>query len=137
MLHATPSLPRDLNWDLLPLHELLYPPHSDRGVLWLAIRCLALHAGTCEARREEVEDEILGKRGEEDCDIYYGEDTHGNVQIADGWVLPVSELYRIQQYRDKLPCGDDYFAMEPASVITLQPSELRCVNVITLSYMFY
>lgn len=113
---------------MLPLYELFNTPHPDRGVVWLAIRCYALQAGTSEARREAIENEILGERGEEDCDIYYGEDVAGASQVGDGWVLPVLEAQRVQQYRDRLPQCDDYFSEDTVSDISLQASDLRFVS---------
>lgn len=91
----------------------------------MAIRCYALQAGTSEARREAIEDEILGERGEEDCEVYYGEDVSGVLQVADGWVLPVLEAQRVHQYRDRLPRCDDYFSEDTVSDISLQASDLR------------
>lgn len=128
ILRATPSLPEELGWDLLPLYELFNTPHPDQGVVWLAIRCYALQAGTSEARREAIENEILGERGEEDCDVYYGEDVAGVSQVADGWVLPVLEAQRVQQYRDRLLQCDDYFSEDTVSDISLQASDLRFVS---------
>lgn len=94
----------------------------------MAIRCYALQAGTSEARREAIENEILGERGEEDCDVYYREDVAGASQVADGWVLPVLEAQRVQQYRDRLPQCDDYFSEDTVSDISLQASDLRFVS---------
>lgn len=108
VLRAVPSLPERLNWDLSLLLKLCTAPQLDRGTRWLSIRCYALQSNMSERKRHGMEESLLGELGREDCTIHYGEDISGNPRQADGWLLPVLEVRRIQEYRDEIACGDQH-----------------------------
>ena len=127
VLRACPKLPHYLMWDLTLLHGLFSTPHSDRGILWLAIRCYALQVGMGEANREEIEKRVLGEIGAEDCSIYSSEDVNGVPVFVDGWILPVTEVLRIQDWRDGILSSEVSFLEEDSMMERILPVQLRCV----------
>ncbi|KAH8108664.1 P-loop containing nucleoside triphosphate hydrolase protein [Phellopilus nigrolimitatus] len=131
ILSATPSLPKSLNWDLSFLLKLCTIPHPDRGVCWLAIRCYALQSEMNERNRENAERSLLGEIGIEDCLIHYGEDISGSVKDVDGWMLPMLEVKRIQDYRIRILNSTEYFSKSGAgSGVAFEHQDLspRIVN---------
>lgn len=125
ILRATPTLPKSLNWDLSLLLKLCTTPRLDRGTRWLVIRCYALQSKMSESIRLQMEQEALGQNGAEDCTVIYGEDITGTVKEADGWILPVLEVNRIQSYRNSILESSDYFDRNEASDIQLSNEDLR------------
>ncbi|KAI0715618.1 hypothetical protein C8T65DRAFT_828609 [Cerioporus squamosus] len=127
ILQANRTLPRLLGWPLAPLSQLIWSPHPDNGVRFLAIRCYALQVGMMEGERVKVEKEVLGEVSEVDCPIAYGVNPDGTMHTVDGWILPAIELDRITRARDALllpidlfiPDGDD--SHEPIHPAELSP----------------
>ncbi|THH06083.1 hypothetical protein EW145_g4329 [Phellinidium pouzarii] len=130
VLRATPSLSKSLNWDFSLLLKLCTTPYSDRGVRWLAIRCYVLQSNMSDRKREEMERSILGESGLEDCSVNYGEDASGAAQKVDGWMLPVLEVHRIQEYRARILTSPDFVYLDEASDTALTDRDLspRIVN---------
>ncbi|KAL5501448.1 MDN1 [Sanghuangporus vaninii] len=124
ILRATPTLPRSLNWDLECLLRLCAVPNLDRGARWLAIRCYSLQTRMSERIRIRMEQDALGELYDEDCEIVCGEDISGNVEEVDGWILPVLESRRIQDYRDNLLDSSVYFEDGEKSDISLTEASL-------------
>ena len=58
ILQANRPLPRLLDWPLAPLSQLIWSPHPDNGVRFLAIRCYALQVGMSEGERVKIEKEV-------------------------------------------------------------------------------
>ncbi|EJC98837.1 P-loop containing nucleoside triphosphate hydrolase protein [Fomitiporia mediterranea MF3/22] len=132
ILRATPSLPRNLNWDLAYLLKLCASSDLDRGSRWLAIRCYSLQSNMSESTRIRMEQDALGEICGEDCPISYGETISGTAKEVDGWMLPVLEMSRIQDYRNSIiECIDDYYTSSENSDIMVKNEDLspRIANV--------
>ncbi|GLB38607.1 putative P-loop containing nucleoside triphosphate hydrolase protein [Lyophyllum shimeji] len=133
ILRANRELPRLLVWPLSPLSHLIWTPHLDNGVRLLAIRCYALQSGMGEAEREVMEKEVLGEQYGVDCQMEYGTDLDGTRKEVDGWIMPVIELQRIKDTREKIAYEDHgyYVFDEGESPSHVQPSDLssHIVNV--------
>ncbi|KZT67287.1 hypothetical protein DAEQUDRAFT_812985 [Daedalea quercina L-15889] len=112
ILQANRDLPEHLVWPITPLSKLVYAPHPDTGVRFLAIRCLALQMGIMEGKREELEKEIIGDVNEVDCPIAYGLNLDGSVVMMDGWVMPAIEAKRIATARNAVLEPQDYYSRE-------------------------
>ncbi len=128
ILKATDNIARDLSWDFSLLHQLFSAPHFDMGVRWLAIRCYVLQCGIGENSREELERKALGESGVCDCNIFYGENLTGNVQVVDGWLLPIIEAERIEKARQELLEAPSYYSDSNSSQFQLTSSDLWCVH---------
>jgi midasin len=81
-----------------------------------------------ESNREELEKSILGESGVEDCVVQYGEDFNGTPKVTDGWVLPVTEVLRIQKARDEILESEISFYSEDSLSTPINPLQLRYVN---------
>ncbi|KAI5117001.1 hypothetical protein M0805_002669 [Coniferiporia weirii] len=125
---------------LIEVHEEIYPILSsflrrdhflDRGIRWLAIRCYALQSNMSDRKRENMERNILGEIGLEDCLLDYGEDVSGVTKKVDGWMLPLLEVQRIQDYRDRILNASDFAFVNNKSYVTLTNRDLspRIANV--------
>ena len=130
ILQANRPLPRLLDWPLAPLSQLIWSPHPDNGVRFLAIRCYALQVGMSEGERVKIEKEVLGDVSKVDCPIAYGVSEDGTTRIVDGWVLPVVELERVTHARDALLDPQEYFFPDDDSREPIHPAELRCVPIL-------
>ncbi|KAG6866182.1 hypothetical protein C0991_007732 [Blastosporella zonata] len=131
-LRANRELPQLLIWSPSPLSKLIWTPHLDNGVRLLAIRCYALQSGMAEAEREVMEREVLGEPYGVDCQMEYGANLDGTKKEVDGWILPVLELQRIKEIREKIAYEDqDYYSHDEEPVTPIQPSELshQLVNI--------
>ncbi|KAF8073543.1 midasin nuclear AAA ATPase [Lyophyllum atratum] len=133
ILRANRELPNLLIWSLSPLSNLIWTPHLDNGVRLLAIRCYALQSGMGEAEREVMEKEVLGEPYGVDCQMEYGTDVDGSRKEVDGWIMPVVELQRVKDTREKIAQEDHgyYDVGEGESFSPIQPSELssHIVNI--------
>ena len=125
ILRATPTLPRNLNWDLQCLLRLCAASNLDRGARWLAIRCYSMQARMTERVRIRMEQDLLGELYDEDCPIVSGEDLSGNLEEVDGWILPVLESRRIHDYRNDLIDSSTYFDGDEESESSLTDVDLR------------
>ena len=112
ILQANRSLPEQLVWPIAPLSRLVYTPHPDTGVRFLAIRCMSLQMGMMEGRRAELEKEIIGDVKDVDCPIGYGVNLDGSAALMDGWVMPAVEEQRISDARNALLEHQDYYSVE-------------------------
>ncbi|TBU59248.1 midasin [Dichomitus squalens] len=125
LLQANRVLPRHLGWSLTPLSQLIWAPHPDNGVRFLAIRCYALQAGMMEGERVKMEKEVLGEVSEIDCPIDFDTNLDGTARRVDGWIMPVLELERIAQGRDALLEPQDFYNHEETdSSEPIHPAEL-------------
>ncbi|KAI0769070.1 midasin [Trametes elegans] len=132
LLQANRTLPRALHWSLTPLARLIWAPHSDKGVLFLAIQCYAFQAGMIEAERVKLEKRLLGESKDVDCPIWFGVNLDGSVRQIDGWVLAALETERVSRARDALlQEGCSYPVGENDSSEPIHPAELSplVVNV--------
>ena len=109
-LRATPSLPKNLGWDLSLLLNVIGSPHSDRGTRWLAIRCFTMQANMGEKARSELETEFLGENKLDECPIRCGRTYSGELVGVDGWMLPMLEDKRIREYRNELLDSTEFYA---------------------------
>ncbi|EGN98495.1 hypothetical protein SERLA73DRAFT_110025 [Serpula lacrymans var. lacrymans S7.3] len=109
LLQANRLLPHHRIWSLSPLSALIWTPHPDTGVRWLAIRCYSLQSGMGEAEREKIETCVLGEICGVDCPITYEQNTDGIVKELDGWLLPTLETKRIIDARNALIEDDQNF----------------------------
>ena len=126
LLQVNRALPRTLGWSLTPLSQLIWTPHPDNGVRFLAIRCYALQAGMMEGERTKIEKEVLGEVSQTHCRVAFGFNPDGSVHETDGWVLPVLEVERIARCRSALVEPHDYYAVdETDSCEPIHPAELR------------
>lgn len=126
ILKANRDLPSLLSWPTVPLALLMWTPHPDPGVRFLAIRCYALQTGMGEAERNKAEKEILGEMSEVDCPIHYGENPDGTPVLLDGWLLPHVEAERLANARQQLLQPQDYYSTEHnGSIQPIHPAELR------------
>ena len=126
ILMANPELPNWFNWPLEPLSRLLWAPHPDLGVRYLAIRCYAMQSGMCEAEREKLENILIGSMAHTECLLEIGQDLHGNPNVVDGWLLPVIEKQRIHDLLDSIASDTRDFSMGQGDNY-IRPSDLRCV----------
>ncbi|KAG5350591.1 hypothetical protein C0989_010243 [Termitomyces sp. Mn162] len=132
ILRANRELPRLLVWSLSPLSKLIWTSNLDTGVRLLAIRCYALQSSMGEAEREVMEREVLGEPFGIDCQIEYGINLDGTSREVDGWLVPVLEVQRIKEMREKIACEEqDYYSNDGGPVTTIQPLELskQIVNI--------
>ncbi|KAH8085408.1 midasin [Cristinia sonorae] len=125
ILRANRELPTRLSWPLKPLSLLMWAPHPDPGVRFLAIRCYALQSGMGEAERVKTEKQIIGEVAEMDCPIYYGQNIDGSPAFLDGWLLPLIDTERVVKTRQALLEPQDYYTSEDGSSIEpIHPAEL-------------
>ncbi len=90
-------------WPLMPLSNIIWSEWADNGVKLLAIRCYAVQSSMGEAEREILEREVLhGEPFVPDCPLEYGKKPHGETWVVDGWMLPVLEQDRIQNWRNDI-----------------------------------
>ncbi|THH20578.1 hypothetical protein EW146_g790 [Bondarzewia mesenterica] len=109
ILQANRELPHYLHWSLDPLSRLIWAPHPDRGVLFLAIRCYALQSCMGEAERERMEREVIGPEADVDCPIQFGMDESETSRVIDGWMLPIIEAKRIGDSRNAIASDSHNF----------------------------
>ncbi|TFY72597.1 hypothetical protein EVG20_g419 [Dentipellis fragilis] len=118
ILQANRELPRQLGWPLSPFSRLIWDPHPDNGVRFLAIRCYALQSGMGEAERGTLEEEVVGKDSEVDCPLEFGQNINGEANIVDGWILPILEARRLWECRDAIAADtQNYFTEDHTNVI--------------------
>ncbi|KAG6872267.1 hypothetical protein C0995_011404, partial [Termitomyces sp. Mi166 len=132
ILRANRELPQLLVWSLSPLSKLIWTQQLDNAVRLLAIRCYAMQSSMGEAEREVMEREVLGEQFGVDCPIEYGTNIDGTRRETDGWLIPVLELQRIKETREKIACEkQDYYLNDGGPVTPIQPSELskHIVNI--------
>lgn len=128
LLRANRLLPSTLDWSLTPLSKLIWSPHPDPGVRFLAIRCYALHAGMMENERENLERTVVGDVSEADCPITYEDQPDGSVRMTDGWIMPVLEAQRVSREREALMGDQKYPTTEAHDLFQpIHPAELRYV----------
>ncbi len=126
ILQANRGLPPSLNWPLTSLSQLIWAPHPDNGVRFLAIRCYALQTGMMEAERVKMETEIIGAMGEVDFQVNHSETVDGTTQLVDGWVMPIIEATRVVDARNTLLIEQNYYAYADGdSIEPIHPAELR------------
>ena len=88
-------------WPLMPLSSIIWSERADNGARLLAIRCYAVQSGMGEAEREVLERQVLqGEPFVPDCPLEYGTKPDGEKWVVDGWMLPVIERDRIQNWRN-------------------------------------
>ncbi|KIY74066.1 P-loop containing nucleoside triphosphate hydrolase protein [Cylindrobasidium torrendii FP15055 ss-10] len=110
LLQVNRELPSQLSWSLGPLSAIIWEPLFDPAARLLAIRCYAQQSGMGEAQRNEIEQEVLGEPCAIDCPLHYFEDASGPLADADGWIMPVIELRRVQDARAALArSSQNYF----------------------------
>lgn len=126
ILMANPELPNWLDWPLDPLSRLIWTPHPDPGVRYLAIRCYAMQSGMSEAEREKLENTLIGSKAHIECPLEFGLDLHGHVNVIDGWLLPVIETQRIHDSRNAIATDTRHFFMGQGD-ISIKPFDLRYV----------
>lgn len=126
ILQANRDIPRDLCWPTHPLSRLIWAPHPDCGVRFLASRCYALQAGLIEGERVKIEKEAIGEVSSVDFDVYCGENVDGTRIVVDGWILPTVEVTRIYDTRSTLLDFQDYYSLED-SIEPIHHAELRYV----------
>ncbi|SRR6266404_349728 len=126
ILVANPELPSWLDWPLEPISRLLWTPHPDAGVRYLAIRCYALQSGMGELEREKLENTLVGTMATAECPLEIKEDISGRVITIDGWLLPVVEMQRIYDARSAIAADTRDFSMGESEKF-IQPFNLRCV----------
>ncbi|KAI1794980.1 midasin [Ganoderma leucocontextum] len=124
LLQANRALPRHLGWSLTPLSQIIWGPHPDNGVRFLALRCYALQAGMMEGERVSMEKEVLGEVSNVDCPIAFGVNLDGTLQQVSGWIMPVVELERIAQGRYQLLEPHDFYIHDNDSSEPIHPAEL-------------
>lgn len=133
ILRASEELPHHLQWSLEPLAKLIWTPHHDNGVKFLAIRCYALHSGMMEGERVKMEKDLIGDVAEVNCPVEYGCHLDGTKKITDGWLLPLQDAERIVKARNAHLEPQDYFTIEEGdSVEPIHPAELKRVLVLSL-----
>ncbi|KAG5638685.1 hypothetical protein H0H81_011065 [Sphagnurus paluster] len=92
-----------------------------------------MQSGMGESEREVMEKEVLGEPYGGDCEMDYGENIDGSRKVLDGWIMPIIEIQRVKEWREKiLQEGHDYFTVEQGEQApTIQPSELspHVVNI--------
>lgn len=135
LLIANRLLPGRLMWPLHHLSALMWTPHPDRGVQFLAIRCYALHSGMPESEREKLETQLLGGLAETECAVDYGESADGTQQKIDGWLLPVEEVQRVADARNAVAYETHHFYDYPEreDPLPIHASELRCAGMLEIS----
>ena len=126
ILMANPELPNWLDWPLEPLSRLIWAPHPDPGVRYLAIRCYAMQSGMSEAEREKLENTLIGSKAHIECPLESGLNLHGQVNVIDGWLLPVIETQRIHDSRNAIATDTRNFFMGQGD-ISIKPFDLRHV----------
>jgi midasin len=124
IIHATPYLPESKSWSPALLLDVITSENADRGSKWLAIRSYSMQVHMSEAKREDMVKTVLGEGGVEDCPVYYGEDIFNVTKIEDGWLLPLLEEKRIQDYRIHLLEPYDYYTGDETY---LRDEDLQCV----------
>ncbi|KAL6308298.1 midasin [Sparassis latifolia] len=130
ILRANRDLPRSLLWSLSPLSKLIWTPHPDTGVRFLAIQCYAVQSGMMEGERVKLEQEVIGSVSEVDCPIGYGKSIDGSPRAIDGWLLPVYETKRVADARNAHLQQQDYFSLnENDSQVPIHPAELSPFTV--------
>lgn len=88
-------------WPLMPLSSVIWSEGADNGAKLLAIRCYAMQSGMGEAEREVLERQVLQEEPFVlDCPLEYGRKLDGEKWVVDGWMLPVIERDRIQNWRN-------------------------------------
>lgn len=125
LLQANRELPHHRHWPLEPLSNLIFPPHDDPGVRYLAVRCYAIQSGMGEAERQKLERDVVGLEENVDCPVYYGEQMDGQLQRIDGWILPVIEAKRVGEARMAIT-SDSESLYDGSENSNIQPSDLRC-----------
>ncbi|KAF8967136.1 hypothetical protein BDZ97DRAFT_1903538 [Flammula alnicola] len=140
ILQANRALPRHLLWSLEPLSKLIWTPHLDNGVRLLAIRCYSLQSGMGEEERCKIEREVLGEPCGVDCQLNYGQGVDGTEKDVDGWIMPVVELKRVQEERDRIvPLRQ--LALDVSShlptLLTSAPSAGKALLLTHLSALLY
>ena len=130
ILTANPELPIWLDWPLEPLSRLFWTPHPDPGVRYLAIRCYAMQSGMCEAEREKLENTLIGSMAHAECPLEFGQDLHGNVNVIDGWLLPIIETQRIHDSLNAIATDARDFSMGQDNYI--KPFDLRRVSSVNV-----
>lgn len=129
ILQANRELPTLLSWPLTPFSMLMWAPHPDPGVRFLAIRCYALQSGMGEAERIKTEQEVLGEVADVDCPIHYGQNVNGDPVFLDGWLLPLVDAERVLNTRQALLEPQNYYSSEDdSSIEPIHPAELRLVH---------
>ncbi|KAI0060319.1 hypothetical protein BV25DRAFT_1871299 [Artomyces pyxidatus] len=113
ILHANRELPEHLSWSLEPLSKLLWAPHPDPGVRYLAVRCYSLQSRMGEAEREKLEKELVGSDSDIDCPVEFGEDADGQRRLVDGWLLPIIEAKRVHEARSTIASDQQNFFEGP------------------------
>lgn len=126
ILMVNPELPDWLDWPLEPLSRLIWTSHLDPGVRYLAIRCYAMQSGMSEAEREKLENALIGSMAHKECPLEFGLNLHGQVNVIDGWLLPVIETQRIHDSRNAIATDTRDFFMSQGD-ISINPSDLRHV----------
>lgn len=128
ILEANGELPSLYWWPLEPLSALIWTPHPDPAVRFMAVRCYALQSGMGEGEREKMELEAVGKIDEVDCRLNSGKDASGKDVIIDAWVIAATEARRVQEEREIIGADntDFYGEQEP-----IHQMELRLVSLPT------
>ncbi|THH30307.1 hypothetical protein EUX98_g3868, partial [Antrodiella citrinella] len=125
ILQTNRELPSLLSWSLTPLSLLMWTPHPDAGVRYLAIRCYALQSGMGEGQRVQAEHEILGEAAHVDCPLHYGQNFDGTPVFLDGWLLPLVDAERVAKLRQSLLDPQNYYSSEDdSSIEPIHPAEL-------------
>ncbi|PCH39866.1 midasin [Wolfiporia cocos MD-104 SS10] len=112
ILQANRALPQSLGWPLTPLSKLIWTPHPDHGVRYLAVRCYALQSGMMEGERQKLECDVIGEVEKVDCPIYYGTTSDGTTVFTDGWIFPALEVERVSKARSAHLQPPDYYTVE-------------------------
>lgn len=124
ILRACPTTVWNLCWNCASLVTVFEDLPVDLGSKWLAIRCYAMQMRMGESERITLERRILGEIGLADCNILVGQDQMGADVFADGWLLPMIEVKRIQDQRQSFCEPQDYF-QKPHSYNTADAWILR------------
>lgn len=86
-----------------------------------------MQTGMAEMERGKLETEVLGEACGADCQLDYGQELDGRKKEADGWIMPVLEVKRVQEWRNAIVKEPyDYYTVDEAdSHLPIHPSELR------------
>lgn len=112
ILVACPHAPALFQWSHEPLLQLLSSSEADNGICWLFVHCYALHTGMSEAQREELQISILGPPGDVNVVIEAGRLLDGSIQLLDGWLFPVCEVWRVREQRRGMLEEQEFYRMD-------------------------
>ncbi|KAF9046525.1 hypothetical protein BJ165DRAFT_1527609 [Panaeolus papilionaceus] len=129
ILQVNRELPEHNYWSLEPLSRLIWASEVDNAIRLLAIRCYAMQSGMGENERNLMEGEVLGNPCGVDCDTEYGSNMDGSPKFADGWILPVIELRRVEEERRETALPGRFYELDDQG----EPYEIDISDLCTLT----